>query len=142
MSQVQILYPVAAMLLLTCVVMVFMLGERIAGMKQRKLHPKTMPSSSQMAATLQNTRAADHYKNLFEMPVFFYALCVALLATEMAGPGIVLMAWIYVALRVAHSVIHIGYNKIRHRLAVFVASTTLLVMMWAAFIAQLALRGA
>ncbi len=139
-AQVQILYPVAAMLLLTCIVMTLMLRERVGEMKARKLHLKTMPSSSQMSATLQNTRAADHYKNLFEMPVFFYVLCAALLATETVGAGIVAMAWVYVALRVVHAVIHVGYNRIMHRFYAFVASTALLVVMWAAFIMQLAMR--
>jgi hypothetical protein len=140
MNQVAILYPMAAMLLLVCVVMVLMLRERVAEMKARRIHPQKLPSSSQMSATLQNTRAADNYRNLFEMPVLFYALCLALLATQAASSGFVLAAWAYVALRVVHSVIHLGYNTVMHRFTVFALSSTLLLAMWIAFIVQLAHR--
>lgn len=141
MNQATILYPVAAMMVLTVIVMGLMLRERIAEMKERRIHPQKVPSSSQMSATLQRTRAADNYKNLFEMPVLFYALCLALLATETVGAGIVAAAWAYVALRCVHSFIHIGYNKVMHRFWVFAASSTLLAFMWAAFVMQLVLRG-
>jgi hypothetical protein len=141
MSQVQIVYPMLAMMLLTCVVMVAMLRERATEIKERGLALRDIPSGSQMATVLHNTRAADHYKNLFEMPVFFYALCLALLATELVGPGIVIAAWLYVALRCLHCWIHLGSNRIRHRMRVFAASTTLLLLMWTAFAVQLAVRG-
>ena len=141
MSQVQIVYPMLAMLLLTTVVMLAMVRERAAEVKARGLAMRDIPSGSQMAVVFQNTRAADHYKSLFEMPVFFHALCLALLATELVGPGIVAAAWLYVALRVLHCCIHLTYNRIRHSMRVFAASTTLLLAMWIAFAVQLALRG-
>ena len=140
LAQAQMVYPVAAMLLLTVVVMVLMLRERVAEMKARQLSLKSMPSSSQMSAVLQNTRAADHYRNLFEMPVFFHVLCVAVLATGLVGPAMVAMAWLYVALRVAHAVVHLGRNRIRHRLRVFGASCAVLAAMWVTFVVQLSLR--
>lgn len=140
MNQVHILYPMAAMMVLTCIVMGLMLRERVAEMKERRIHPQKVASSSQMSATLQNTRAADNYKNLFEMPVFFYALCLAVLATETAGPGMVGAAWAYVALRCVHSVIHVGYNKVMHRFYVFLASCLLLLGMWVTFIVDMASR--
>jgi hypothetical protein len=140
MNQVQIVYPMLAMLVLSCIVLVAMLRERGAEVKARGLSMRDIPSGAQMSTVLHNTRAADHYKNLFEMPVFFYALCLALLATEMVGPGIVVAAWLYVALRVAHCWIHLTYNRIKHRMRTFAASTTLLLVMWVAFAVQLALR--
>ncbi len=139
-NPIHILYPVAAMMVLTCIVMALMLRERVAEMKERRIHPQKVASSSQMSATLQNTRAADNYKNLFEMPVFFHALCLAVLATGMVGPGMVAAAWAYVALRCVHSFIHLGYNKVMHRFFVFLASCVLLLLMWAAFVVQLAQR--
>ena len=140
MNQVHILYPMAAMMVLTCIVMALMLRERVAEMKERRIHPQKVASSSQMSATLQNTRAADNYKNLFEMPVFFHALCLAVLATETAGPGMVVAAWAYVGLRCVHSAIHLGYNKVMHRFYVFLASCVLLAGMWVAFIVDMAAR--
>ncbi len=137
MNQVQMVFPLAAMMLLTAMVMALMLCERVAEMKERRIHPQKVASSTQMAAVLQNTRAADNYKNLFEMPVLFYALCLALLATQMGSPLYLAGAWAYVLLRCLHSFIHIGYNKVMHRFQVFALSSTLLLVMWLAFAVQL-----
>jgi hypothetical protein len=51
-------------------------------------------------------------------------------------------AWLYVLLRVAHSLIHCTYNKVMHRLAVFLASFVLLVGLWVSFFASLPSGGA
>lgn len=141
MSQSAILYPIAAMLLLVAVVMALMLRERIAEMKSRRIHPQKVASSSQMSAVLQNTRASDNYKNLFELPVFFYVLCLALMATQLVSAGFVWGAWAFVALRVLHSFIHLGYNNVMHRFQVFMISSVLLIVMWAGFGFLLAQQG-
>ena len=137
MNPTTIFYPLAAMVVLVFVVVCLMLRERVNEFKSRKIHPQKLPSSSQMLAVLENTRAADNYKNLFEMPVLFYVLCLAVYATNLVGLGMLVAAWAYVALRVAHSAIHIGYNKVMHRLKVFVCSALLLAGMWGVFVVQL-----
>jgi hypothetical protein len=140
MNQIHILYPVAGMLMLVCIVTVLMLRERIAEMKDRRIHPQKVASSSQMSIVLHNTRAADNYKNLFEMPVLFYVLCLALFATQMVSPLFVTSAWVYVLLRCVHSFIHMGYNKVMHRFTVFAISVALLAAMWLIFVVQLVQR--
>lgn len=40
------------------------------------------------------------------------------------------LAWLYVALRAAHSVVHLSYNNVYHRLAVYAASTVVLLVLW------------
>ena len=52
----------------------------------------------------------------------------------MAGQGAALqvgLAWAYVALRVVHSLIHLSYNHVYHRLAAFVVSNGVLAALWA-----------
>ncbi len=137
MIQSAIFYPIAVMMLLVAIVTAMMLKERIGEMKARKIHPNKVASSSQMAQVLQSTQAADNYKNLFEMPVLFYVLCLALFATQSVTSGWLYAAWAYVALRYAHSYIHIAYNKVTHRFYVFAASLTLLLTMWLVFAWQL-----
>lgn len=138
MNQAAIFYPIAAMVLLIAIVTALMLKERIAEMKAKRIHPKTVASSSQMSQVLVNTKGADNYKNLAELPILFYVLCVALFATQMVSTAWLYAAWGYVALRYVHSVIHISYNKVLHRFYVFAASLTLLLGMWAVFVWQLA----
>lgn len=47
--------------------------------------------------------------------------------------SLVAMAWIYVAMRVLHSLIHVTYNKILHRFSIFALSNLLLLAMWIMF---------
>ena len=44
---------------------------------------------------------ANNLRNLFEMPVLYFALVPLLLVTGQTGPVLVVLAWIYVALRAA-----------------------------------------
>ena len=68
--------------------------------------------------------------NLLEMPVLFYVVCLMLFVTAGASPLAVALAWAYVALRVVHSCIHLTYNRVVHRLAVFAASNGVLAALW------------
>ncbi len=141
MNQALILYPVFAMLLLVLLVTALMLRERVQEMKSRRIHPQKVATSTQMGTVLHNTRAADNYKNLFEMPVLFYVWCLALLALQLVSPLFLGLAWAYVALRCLHSFVHIGYNKVMHRFNIFALSATLLLVMWTWLVLLLLLRG-
>ncbi len=140
MKNALIFYPLFAMALLVAVVTGFMLRERVGEFTSRRIHPQKLPSSSQMQGVLENTRAADNYKNLFEMPVLFYLLCALLYMSQQVSVGMLIAAWAYVALRYLHSYIHIGYNKVMDRFKVFITSATLLYGMWIAFFLQLVTR--
>lgn len=140
MKNALIFYPLFAMALLVAVVTGFMLRERVGEFTSRRIHPQKLPSSSQMQGVLENTRAADNYKNLFEMPVLFYLLCALLYMSQQVSVGMLIAAWAYVALRYLHSYIHIGYNKVMDRFKVFITSASLLYGMWIAFFLQLVTR--
>jgi hypothetical protein len=138
MSHPEFLYPIAALILLTFIVMFAMLKERIAEMKERRIHPQSAPSSSQMSSVLKNTKGADNYKNLFELPTLFYVLCVILMLTTKAiSPVLLGLAWLYVALRFWHSFVHVGYNKVMTRFKIFLASAIVLLAMWVIALTQL-----
>ena len=68
--------------------------------------------------------------NLLEMPLLFYVVCIALYTTRHVGPGAILLAWVYVGLRLAHSLIHVTYNRVLHRLIAFAASNVVLLTLW------------
>ena len=140
MNSVQFLYPIAAMMLLVAVVTVRMLVERIGEMKKRRIHPQKFASSTQLSGALEHTRGADNYKNLFELPVMFYALCLALYATQTSSTWLLAGAWVYVALRYVHSTIHLSYNKVMHRFTVFAVSVAVLSALWVGFTLQLLMR--
>lgn len=125
-----IFLPALAMVALTFVVWLRMYFMRIGQMKRERIHPQAVATSAQATARLTDSRAADNFRNLFELPVLFYlALVVAALA-GLASTGVLVMAWLFVALRVAHSVIHCTYNKVMHRFQVYLAGGIALFALW------------
>jgi len=136
-QQIAILYPMLALVALAFAVAVRMFLQRVGEMRTRRIHPQAMATSAKRAQRLEATTAADNFANLFEMPVLFHVLALALLATGTVTAGFVWAAWAFVALRVVHSVIHCSYNKVMHRFAAYVAAMLVLLGMWVAFAAVL-----
>jgi hypothetical protein len=131
MVDARILAPAFAMVALTTVVMFCMFFERTRQMRAERIHFREIPSSSQMAARFVDTRAADNYRNLFEMPVLFYLALLVAALTGLVTPVSLGLAWAYVALRAVHSAIHCGYNRVLHRFYAFLASNLVLWTLWA-----------
>ena len=122
-----------ALVLLTFAVGCRMLYCRVREFRGKRLHPQAVATSLQMAARVEDVQAADNFRNLFEVPVLFYALVAAAIGTGVVPPWLVIGAWVFVALRVAHSWIQCTYNKVMHRFAVFLAGFVMLLAMWATF---------
>ncbi len=127
----------AAMVGLTAAVAVRMYVERLGEMRQRRIAPQSLASSADAARQLTQTRAADNFRNLFEVPVLFYAWCVAVAVTGGSTPALLAAAWAFVALRALHSLIHLSYNRVVHRFAAYLAGTLLLFAMWVAILPRL-----
>jgi hypothetical protein len=77
---------------------------------------------------------ANNLRNLFEMPVLYFALVPLLLVTRHADHAQVLLAWIFVVLRYAHSFIHIVTRKVSVRALVYLLSCAVLLAMWIGFL--------
>lgn len=137
MSHSSILLPCAAMVLLTGIVWVVLYVERLGEMRRRRIEPQSLATARQAASVLERVNAADNFRNLFEVPVLFYALCLALGQAGHVTPGFVLAAWVFVGLRAVHSLIHVTYNRVMHRFIVYAASSILLFGMWLAFLLTL-----
>lgn len=132
-----ILLPPTALALLTGIVLVRMYRERIAELRERRIHPQKIATAHQAAATLQNTQAADNFRNLFEAPVLFYVLCGFLALTGLTTPLLLACAWGYVVLRAYHSYVHLTHNTVLRRFQTYMASTIVLFVMWALFALRL-----
>lgn len=129
--------PFCAMALLTALVWVKLYADRLGEMRANGIAPQQLASARAAAGQLEKTGAADNLRNLFEVPVLFYVLCIAIAATGGSTPALVAAAWAYVALRALHSLIHVTYNRVVHRFLVYVTSTLLLFGMWIAFFTTL-----
>jgi hypothetical protein len=136
-----ILLPPTALAFLTGFVWLRMGSDRLGELRSRRIHPQQVATSKQMSETLQNTQSADHFRNMFEVPVLFYALCGFIAITRLTTLLLLACAWGYVALRAAHAYIHLSHNKVVRRFQTFVASTIVLYVMWGVFAVRLVMSG-
>ena len=141
-NHLELIAACLAMVLLVFAVGAAMLFTRVREMRSKRIHPQAVANSVTMAARLDDVQTADNFRNLFETPVLFFALAAIALATGYVPDWLVLCSWVYFALRLLHSLIHCTYNKVYHRLTVFLASFGLLVGMWVCYFAALLAKSA
>jgi hypothetical protein len=129
-----ILWPTFALVALVFVVWFTMVFRRLRHMRTSPPDRDTFASKDTMTRYFgaENT-PADNLANLFEVPVLYFVLVPLLLATRSANDIQVILAWLFVALRCAHSFIHIGPRNIQARFMVYLASCVVLVAMWIGF---------
>ena len=69
------------------------------------------------------------FMDLVEVPTLFSVVCLILYVTGTVTPACVALAWLYFALRIAHSLIYLTYNHVVHRFAVFATSNLVVLAM-------------
>ena len=119
--------PQLGMFVLTFVVWVYMYAKRIPFITQSGLGPDDFRSTR--FAELQPPAVAnpsDNLKNLFEMPVLFYAMCLYLHATNQVDGIYLGAAWLFLAFRVLHSIIHCTINVVIVRFWIYAAASAAL----------------
>lgn len=72
----------------------------------------------------------NNIRNQFEVPVLFYVVCFVLVAVNATGALVQVLAWLFVASRVAHVWIHTRSNYIPARRGVFMAGVLILLLLW------------
>src|SRR5882724_10177291 len=118
MNPVQILFPMVALAMLTFVVLLLIPAARFRAGARGEVRTRDF-EYGESANVPQRVSLPN--RNLLELPVLSYVVCLAF----------------YVTLRAAHSVIHLTYNRVSHRGLVFAASNVVLVMLWIRWAATL-----
>jgi len=134
----EILWPTIALVALVFIVWLVLFWQR--GAHMRRNPPKAEDFASGDAAMRYFApveMAANNLRNLFEMPVLYFALVPLLLITHQANHVQVTLAWIYVVLRAIHSFIHIGPKRVPLRFMVYALSCAVLMAMWIGFAVDL-----
>src|SRR5262245_33679364 len=117
--------PVFATIFLTFVVWVYMYVRRIAFIQGHGISPKDMavPGALAQISPPEVSNPSDNLKNLFEIPVIFYALALYLFATDQVDAAYLGAAWVFVAFRVLHSAVHCTINVVMVRFYLYLVST-------------------
>jgi hypothetical protein len=134
-----ILIPVFVMVALTFCVPIVMARRRFRFYREQRLHPQKTATRKGMTEHMGDDRAADNFKNLFEMPVLFYLAVVIAMLTNNVSYWLLGLAWAYVIFRIVHSYIHCTYNNVFHRFKVFIGSYFILMALWVVLIIDIVL---
>jgi hypothetical protein len=125
-----LVYPMAAMVLLTFVVLIRMFRARVRAVKAGEAdagYYKTYQEGKEPRAVAQLSR---HLVNMFESPTLFYAACIAGMVTGQNATVLLALAWVYVAMRGIHAYVHTGRNSLPSRIKIYFSSWLVLLGMW------------
>ncbi len=117
--------PMAAMMTLTLAVWIYLFIQRVGYMSANDLDVELLkaPVDAQKLIPPEASSASNNFKNLLEMPVLFYVISLYLTVFGQVDGLHVLCAWLFVALRVVHSLIHCSYNRVMHRFIAYLLSS-------------------
>lgn len=125
-----ILFPVFALALWTVLVLMQIPIARFRSARRREIVADDLKCGESSSVPAHVSIPNRNYMNLLELPVLFYVACLLIYTTDVTSPTMIAVAWLYVGLRVVHSLIHLSYNDVLHRLAAFAASNLVLVVLW------------
>lgn len=128
MQGTEIFAPFFGMMLLTIIVWVVMYVRRLNYIFKHKVDTRKLKTPERGAAIMPEEVSYPSYnlKNLFELPIVFYALCLYLFVTATVDDVFVNCAWLFLLLRSVHSVIHCTVNVVKVRFAVYMLATFVL----------------
>ena len=125
MQQAAIFGPVFALMTLTLLVWVFMYVRRISFIRGQRIDPRQLEIPGELArlspAAVSNP--SDNLKNLFELPVLFYALALVLFVTNRVDAAYLAAAWAFGVYRAAHSAVHCTFNRVMVRFSCYLAAS-------------------
>ncbi len=125
MPQSAIFGPFFATMFLTLLVWLYMYIRRIELIQTTKMSPSDLAIPGELArrspASVSNP--SDNLKNLFEIPVLFYALVLYLFMTQQVDDIFLAAAWVFVAFRVLHSIVHCTFNHVLLRFYLYLIAT-------------------
>jgi hypothetical protein len=125
MRQSTIFGPFFATMFLTLGVWIYMYIRRVAFITSQRLGQKDFERPGALAQLSPPAVAnpSDNLKNLFEIPVLFYALVLYLFVTRQVDGMYVGAGWIFVAFRTLHSAVHCTFNLVILRFYLYLAAT-------------------
>lgn len=134
-----ILWPTFAIVGLTFIVYTLMFVKRFGHIRANPPKDRDFATGEAALRYFEPVEMpANNYRNLFEMPVLYFALVSLLLLTNQSSGVQVALAWVYVALRCLHSFVHIGPKKVPVRALLFSLSALVLLIMWIGFAIDMA----
>jgi hypothetical protein len=125
-----LVYPMLAMFGWTFLVALRNLQVRIGAISRRELTNEYFEVFRGAEPSDAVLKVSNHLKNLSEFPPLFYVAALAVMLVDRTDSLFVTLAWAYVALRVAHGLVHLSFNKVPVRFVCFALSNLVLFAIW------------
>ena len=137
MEHSAIFWPVIVQALLTLSIYIPMFRARVAAAKAGEV--ETSSFKLREVEPERSAKFVNAIANQYETPVLFYAVCLIAFVTGHASFTMVLLAWLYSALKAAQILVFVTSNRLRHRMRLFAGAMFVLVVMWIVLAAKLAM---
>ncbi len=123
--------PLLGMCLLTAVVWTWMYVTRLRFLTSKGIDAQDLADAQDVVRIIPATinAPANNLRNLTEVPVVFYAVCLYLMVAGQVDAFYLNCAWAFLGLRVLHSLVQCSYNRVMHRFAVYSLSTIIVWVM-------------
>ena len=122
-----LLGPIVALVAWSIVMLCWMVVTRMPALKKVGIDLSTRvgskPGALDGVVDDKTQWKAHNYIHLMEQPTLFYAIVFALILMGQNFPLNVGLAWTYVGLRIAHSIVQATWNRILVRFILFALST-------------------
>lgn len=131
LQNIDLIQPVVALVLWSMIMWLWMYATRIPALKAARVKlDSNARAGEQMSQLPPHVRwKADNYNHLMEQPTLFYAITLSLAFMGNTSEVVINTAWIYVVLRVIHSLIQALGNKIMWRFTAFSLSNIALIVL-------------
>jgi hypothetical protein len=124
-----VMLPAFVLIVLTFVLGFWMGFLRVRAIRSRKVKIKDI-ALREPNWPPRVTQIANAAHNQLELPVLFYILSMLELLTLQATYVFLTLAWVFVALRLAHAYIHVTSNDVRIRGPLYMLGAAVLAVMW------------
>jgi len=126
-----ILAPLIALVLWSFVMWAWLYATRIPAVTKNKIvyDPRRPAEEFHAQLPAQVRWKADNYNNLMEQPTLFYAVTLTLAFVGDGASFNAALAWLYVGLRIAHSLVQALINVVMIRFAIFMAGSLILLVL-------------
>src|SRR5207253_11169931 len=138
MSIQAVLLPLLVQVALTFALLYWTGSARFAVVRRGEVRPRDV-ALRQPNWPKRETQIANAYQNQLELPLLFYVLTILAIITKQVDLLFVVMAWLFVVLRLIHVYVHVTSNHMGWRFGYFVAATIVLAAMWAIFAVRILL---
>jgi hypothetical protein len=110
-----------------------MLYSRIIAVRNKTIKPgyfKLYNNKSDLEVPKQIIQTGKNFTNLMEMPPLFYITCLVYMHLNQVSQFVIILAWLYVSLRIVHTFIHLTSNHVLARMLSFAGSCMVIAILW------------